>query len=275
MRYSIIKALIQKDLREVLQNKAFTLPSIFVPLIFSIFLPLGFLLLFRFMPEAQMNSMSPQELAQLMKMVPPALQSSLQNLSPDRMGLVLMLGYLMAPMFLVFPIMFSTIIAADSFAGERERKTIEALFYTSASDEELFLGKALAAFIPAILITWFSFAIYTLILNTAGYYIYERVWFPLTSWYPIIFWITPAVAAIGTMFTVLVSAKTATFMGAYQTSGVLVLIVLGLMGGQLSGLLYLNFTVGLIVGLVFWLIAWLLSRFAVKKFNRKSLIQSS
>ena len=34
------------------------------------------------------------------------------------------LGYLFAPMFLIMPLMLSSIIAAESFAGERERKTL-------------------------------------------------------------------------------------------------------------------------------------------------------
>ena len=76
--------------------------------------------------------------------------------------------------------MTASSIAAESFAGERERKKMEALLYTSASDAELFVGKALAAFLPALAITWLSFAGYTIVLNAAGWTIFGQIWFPLS-----------------------------------------------------------------------------------------------
>ncbi len=83
----------------------------------------------------------------------PALAAELAGLDERQTWVVLMTGYFLAPFILIFPLMFSTIIASESFAGERERKTIEALVYTPASDGELFLGKMLAAFVPAVALT--------------------------------------------------------------------------------------------------------------------------
>ncbi len=62
--------------------------------------------------------------------------------------------------------MLSCIIAAEAFVGEKERKTLEALLYTPATDGELFLGKALAALIPGIVYTWVNFAIFAVVTNT-------------------------------------------------------------------------------------------------------------
>ena len=44
--------------------------------------------------------------------------------------MIAMLVYLFAPMYLIVPMMVSAVIAADSFVGERERKTLEALLHT-------------------------------------------------------------------------------------------------------------------------------------------------
>jgi ABC-type Na+ efflux pump permease subunit len=41
--------------------------------------------------------------------------------------------------------MVSSVLAADSFAGEKERKTLEALLYTPTTDRELFTAKLLEA----------------------------------------------------------------------------------------------------------------------------------
>ena len=61
---------------------------------------------------------------------------------------VLMLGFLFAPMFLILPLMVASIIGADSIVGEKERKTLEALLYTPATDRELYLAKLLSAVVP-------------------------------------------------------------------------------------------------------------------------------
>jgi len=272
MKMRRIIAIVKKDLLEVLPNKGAWLPMIIVPLIFVVIMPLAFLLL------PQVVNLSPEEMMPAYQVkgflanLPPSMTAALDGLDEVETMQVMILGYFFAPMFLIFPLMISTIIASESFAGERERKTIEALLYTPASDAELFTGKALAAFIPAILVTWISFIIYAIVLNTAGFSLYGQVWFPLASWFPLLFWVTPAVALMGVAFTVLISARNPTFMGSYQTSGSLVILVLGLVAGQAAGVLYLSVGVGMLVGLFFWLVAGGMTWFSIKNFNRSKLL---
>ena len=195
--------------------------------------------------------------------------------SPIETIVIFMLGFLFAPMFLIMPLMFSTIIAAESFAGERERKTIEALLYTPASDADLLLGKVTAAAIPALLGTWVSFVLYTLILNIAPYGYIQRIWFPLPTWWPLIFWITPAMVVLSIAFTVLISARVQNFLGTYQTSGMVVLLAVALFAGQMTGVLYLSVGIEMIVGAVIWLAAGIMAFYAVKTFSRKALLEGS
>lgn len=49
--------------------------------------------------------------------------------------------------------MISNVIATASFVGEREQKTIEGLLYTPLNRQELLLGKIVASFAPATVIT--------------------------------------------------------------------------------------------------------------------------
>ena len=65
------------------------------------------------------------------------------------------------PFFLLIPLLMSGIITSDSFAGERERNTLEALLTTPIRDWELLLGKILTPFLPALLVTWTSFLLLT------------------------------------------------------------------------------------------------------------------
>lgn len=267
-----IIAIIKKDLLEVKGNKAAWMPMLIVPLVFVILIPLAAILIPTGMDVSSQSFTSDPDMRAFFSNMPAAMKLSLQGLNDTQNMIVLFLGYFFAPFFLIFPLMFSTVIAAESFAGERERKTIEALLYTPASDEDIFIGKLLTALLPAVGITWIAFILYAVVVNTAAYPIFGRLWFPLPGWYPLIFWVAPALALLGVGATVLISARSQTFMGAYQTSASLVVIVLALVFGQVSGVIYFSVGISLLVGLFFWVASIVILYFAVRSFNRNSLL---
>lgn len=272
MKPEILKAIATKDLLEVRQNKAAWMPMVIVPLIFVLLIPLGLILGPQLFDVPLDEFLTDPDLEIFLANMPPALTRTMDGLDAVQSAIVMGLGYMFAPMFLIFPLMFSTVIAAESFAGERERKTMEALLYTPATDWELFMGKVLAAFFPSLLLTWGSFLAYAVVVNAASWPLFGRIWFPLASWWPLMFWIAPALSLLGISATVLISIRNQTFMGAYQTSGALVVVVLGLMVGQIAGVLYLSVAVGMLVGLLLWLLAIGLTVAAVRSFNRYSLL---
>ena len=67
---------------------------------------------------------------------------------------MLVLGYLLSPLLLVIPLMVSAVLAADAFAGEKERRTLEVVLHLPITDRDLFLAKVLTALLPAVAITW-------------------------------------------------------------------------------------------------------------------------
>ena len=270
-----IFAIARKDLTEVRQNTYAWMPMVIVPVMFVIVLPLIMI----YLPQVTGMSAAEQALDDpdiqiFMANMPAAMSQSIEGLEGYAQMIVVLLGFMLAPLFLILPIMTSSVIAAESFAGERERGTIEALLYSAASDTDLFLGKVLAAVAPAILLTWTSFAAYAVVLNLAANPIVGRAWFPLPTWYPLILWVSPALSLLGTGATVLISARVKTFLGAYQTGSMLVLLVLALLMGQVSGVLYLSVGVGMAVGALMWLVAGVLLFFGVQTFNRTGLVSS-
>ncbi len=272
MRSRVLKAIIKKDLLEVSRNRTAWVPVVIIPLVFFVFLPALFLLLPRlsfFQSTTMPTNLDP---GQVLSVLPEEVKARFAGLSVDQLIPFAILGYFFAPMFLVMPLMVSSIVAAESFAGEKERKTLEGLLYSPTTDAELFTGKALAALLPAVGFSLLSFVLYTVVINTLGYPIMGRIWFPLPGWWPLIFWITPAVAFLGVLVTVLVSARVATFMEAYQSGGMLVLLVLGLVVGQATGIIYLGVLSGMVIGTILWLVDWLLLRFCLRLFSRKVLI---
>jgi ABC-type Na+ efflux pump permease subunit len=273
MKIKNVLTIARKDWLEVRQNKAAWIPMLIVPAIFVVILPLIFTVVLpgiNVSPEDVMNSDA--DIAYFIEKMPPQLGQYVDLQNPMQSMIVVMLGIMFAPMFLIMPLMFASTIAAESFAGERERKTMEALLYTPASDADLFVGKLVAAAVPSIGITWISFLIYTVILNLMPYAYFQRFWFPLPTWWPLIFWITPALAILSIAVTVLISARVQSFQGAYQLSSSLVILVVALFAGQLSGFLYLSVGIELLLGAVFWAVAFFLVYLAVQTFNRESLI---
>lgn len=261
-----------KDLKEVMQNRGAWVPGVLVPVLFLVMLPLGIILIPTRISGFNQWLASPQGFDQIQQHFAPFLGSVIEGLNPHQALIVIITGYMLAPFLLIMPLMLSTIIGAESFVGEKERKTLEALIYTPASDTELFMGKVMACVVPAVLLTWFSFIVYAVVVNAASYAIIGHVWFPPTTWWPLMLWLTPAVATLGMAFTVLISIKTNTFMEAYQMSGSLVILVIGLVLGQISGVLFLSFGVILLIGLFLWIVDAVLIGIAVKTFARPSLL---
>lgn len=68
--------------------------------------------------------------------------------------------------FLLMPVVFAGSWVADSFAGERERRTLETLLATRLSDRDIFLGKVLATMIYSVGLVW-SCALLSLITLNA------------------------------------------------------------------------------------------------------------
>jgi ABC-type Na+ efflux pump permease subunit len=268
MNWRAVGALARKDLGEVRQNKVAWIPAALVPMVIILLMPLAFILAPTLFSPEQATQASSQGLQTLLSLVPPTMNNELPGLNDAQRWIVFSTGFVSAPMLLLLPLMFSSIAGADSFVGERERKTLEALLYTPATDGELFLGKVIASVVPALLLTWMSFGIYAIVVNTAGWHIMQRVWFPTAEWWPLMLWVAPAIATLGMAAAVLISSRVSTFMEAYQLTGSLVVIVLALVIAQVTGVLSLNVPVTILVGVAFWAVDAVLVWLSVRLFSR-------
>jgi ABC-2 type transport system permease protein len=270
LNWRTIWAIARKDLYEVRHNRMVWGPMVVLPVVFCLVLPLLLIIL----PQTTPSMGEDPDIARMLESLSPSVQAQLEGLDGNQQMIVMILGYMFAPLFLMLPIMTASTIGTNSFVGEKERKTMEGLLYTPASDRELFTGKMLAAVIPALIITWISFGVYTLILNVVGGPVIGRPWFPTPPWYPLIIWVTPAVAVLGVLGAVIVSARASTFMGAYQTTGLLVIPVILLVVGQVFGVITLNLEVALIVGLLVWAVDAALFWSSRRLFSRFRLFET-
>jgi ABC-type Na+ efflux pump permease subunit len=268
MNWRAIRAIVRKDLRVVFQNKGVSIPLIVVPLIFMLILPAlaGLVPLFEEDLGATM-----EEFSMFLEGMPAGLQQELARYEEGQLIIVLMLVYFFAPMYLILPLMVASVIAADSFAGEKERKTLEALLYTPTTDQELFLAKLLSAWLPAIAIAWGGFLLYTVTANIAAWPTMDRLFFPNMMWLALAFWVAPAVAGIGLGTTVLISVRAQGFQDAYQMGAIVVLPLILLVIGQATGVIYFSTWLVLLLGLVLWLISLGLLWFGAMTFRRTEI----
>jgi ABC-type Na+ efflux pump permease subunit len=268
VNWRAIRAIIRKDLKVVLQNKGVSIPLIIVPLIILVALPA----LTALAPLLQNGSGSPfSGLEGLMENMPAGLQRELVGLNETQTIVTLALVYLLAPMYLILPLMVASVVAADSFAGEKERKTLEALLYTPTTDRELLLAKLLSAWLPALSVAWIGFLLYALVANLAGWPTMGRLFFPNVMWIILALWVAPAVAGIGLGVTVLISARAEGFQEAYQLGSIVVLPIILLVVGQATGVMYFSPWLVLLLGLVFWLIDIVLLWLGTRIFHRQEL----
>jgi ABC-2 type transport system permease protein len=272
MNWRIIWAIARKDWQEVRQNRMAWMPMLVLPILLCVFMPLLIILGPTLFDATPASLTEDNDLRAMMAILPPPVQEQIAGMNEHQAMIYFLLALALAPMFLMLPILTASTIGSDSFVGEKERKTMESLLYTPATDRELFLGKMLSAVIPAILISWGSFILYVVILNAAGAPVMGRIWFPTPTWWPLIFWVTPAVSLMGMLGAVIVSARAQTFMAAYQFTGLLVLPVIVLLLAQIGGVIYLGVGTTLLVGLAVWLIDAALLWGALRLFSRAALM---
>lgn len=266
-----IRAMIRKDLLQVRQNRMVWLPMILVPAILNVVMPLVLILL-PSLASSSSPGVSTSDVDELLRILPVEVQRLLAGFTSQELWVYVSANYMFAPMFLIVPMMVSSILAADSVVGERERKTLEGLLYTPMTDTEIFVAKVLYSFVPACVVSVASFAAYALVANLAGYRVMGRLFFPTVGWWPLVFWLGPAVSTIGLGASVLISSKAKTFMQAQQMSGLLVLPIVFLMIGQTVGLFFLSAWLTVIAGLFAWIIGLWLVWVGARTFARGELV---
>ncbi|MEK4277366.1 ABC transporter permease [Paenibacillus sp. FSL R7-0026] len=269
-----IRALVRKDIRSVTASIQLWLPMLIVPLIIGIIMPSALL-----WAASRMELRSLGNISFLLESLDALTHSGqipqLASMPTDNHRIVYYLAmYMFAPLFLIIPVMASSILTANSFAGEKERKTLEGLLFTPISMNTLFKGKVLAALIPSILLSWVTFLIYGIIANILMYPMFGTLMFPNLNWIILVVWVVPACSLMVILLNVLISAKVRGFQEAYQLGGLIVLPLIALVAGQASGMLLIGPWMLLMIGAVLLLISVVLLRLVTAWNSRQQLAES-
>ena len=226
--WGAVRSIMRRDLMAVRRSTAVVLPMLLVPLVMLVLLPASVGL------AANGGSLDP---TRFLEMVPSTLAEPVSRYPVNEQVVILVLGYLVAPLFLIVPLMVSAVLAGDAFAGEKERKTLETVLHLPVRDRDLYIAKLLVGFVPSVAVSWIGFVLFCIVANASAWPVMERLFLPTQLWAVMILWIAPAVAAVGLGIMVRVSVRVNNTQEAQQLGGAVVLPLVVLAVGQTTALM--------------------------------------
>ena len=250
-------------MRSVTSNKQVFAVLLIVPIVLTIALPSIFVFVISFAPDAA------SDFQKLLDMLP----APNGEYSQQQQIFSLILNQIMPSFFLIIPIMASSVMAASSFVGEKEKHTLETLLYSPLSLGRLFQSKILAGFSVGMMISYSSFAAMLLVMELESFFLTGNLLLPAASWLAIMLLIAPAISLIAIAVTVRSSAKAQTIEEAQQRAVFLIFPILALLIGQFTGIILIS--AGLLwgVGIGLAALAILLVKRAAGNFTYEKLLK--
>lgn len=143
-------------------------------------------------------------------------------------------------LFMMMPLAIPVAISAYSIVGEKTTRCLEPLLATPITTIELIVGKGLAAAIPAIAATWAGFCIFAigakfLVVNPG---VFARILDPM--WLMAVIVVGPLMAVAAVAMSIIVSSRVSDPRTAEQISMVVIVPLLGVFFGQMTGLFLLD-----------------------------------
>lgn len=256
-------AIIKKDIRSITSNKQVFMVMLIVPLALTIVLPSILVFVTALVPETTSNFQV------LLGMLPITAQQGNQ----EQLILGLVLNKIMPAFFLMIPIMASSVMAASSFVGEKEKHTLETLLYSPLSLKQLFQSKILAGFLVGMMVSFISFSAMMIVLEIEMFFLTGSVIIPDISWVIVMFLVAPAISLVAISITVRGSAKAQTMEEAQQSAVFLIFPIIALVIGQFTGVIMVSTWLLFGLGIVLALIAALLMKGSVGKFTYEKLLK--
>ena len=256
-----MSAIIKKDLHSITANRRFFISLLIVPLLFTLLLPSVFVLTAYFVPEDP-------DVQAMLELLPQETWAG----DPGFALLHLIFNYILPVFFLIIPIMASSIMAASSFVGEKEKHTLETLFYAPLSLDQIFRSKVLASFLLSMAVSLLSFLGMFLVIEAEIFFLMGSFLVPGPNWLVMLALLSPSVSLMAVTLIVKGSARAQSMEESQQSAVFLILPLLLLIVGQVSGLMLVSPWILLILSLICIGIAWILLKRAVKGFAYERLL---
>lgn len=163
------------------------------------------------------------------------LSPQLARLSPREIMQVILLNQFLF-FYLLMPSIIPMTVAAFSVIGEKQARSLEPLLATPVSTGEILLGKAIAAVVPAVVVTWVAYAVFAL---ASRFLTTPAVWAAAVNpmWLLAMLVLGPLLAVLSVFVGIIVSSRVNDTRIAQQVGGLLVLPIVGIAVGQATGVI--------------------------------------
>lgn len=255
-----ITLILYKEWLDIRKQRALLFATLLPPLLFVI-LPVAIAFFARNSP----TNMSTGDINNLRKMNP-----VFAGMSELEIGQTIV-GQQFGILLLLLPLLIPSILSSYSIVGEKTERTLEPLLATPVRTWELLLAKMLAAVIPAMLATWVSAALFVLSMSFIA--ISPRVLSAIITpgWLLVLLLCVPPLALLTVAATVAISSRVNDPRTAQQISAVLIIPVMLLFFGQITGLLVLSPLLA-VVGAAVLVIISVLALWAVTRLFQREVI---
>lgn len=251
--------IMRKEFDEVLRNKYILSTMASFPLVFSVAIPLIYLITLPVNISAADVSMFQGLVAGFDSMTP-------------RQVLIYYIVQSNLPFYLMMPAVIPTLISSYSIVGEKKGGTLEPLLATPVSSRDVLFGKSLAAVVPSVLITWVSFGIYAALVNYMTHGIFGHAILPDSLWIISVGITAPLLSLMSVYACILVSSRITDVRAAQQVSAVFVVPIMALFILQLFGYVALSFeamaSFSVMLGVVDLFLIWA----GTKVFKREEIL---
>jgi ABC-2 type transport system permease protein len=175
-------------------------------------------------------------------------------------------------LFMLMPLAIPVTFAAYSIVGEKTTRTLEPVLATPVTTLQLLAGKALAAALPAIGVTWLSFGVFLVGVRMITSSVTLTAQLGAAVWLLAIFVAGPLMAVAAVNVAVMVSSRASDPRVAEQLSMLVILPLLALFFGQISGFILINQQVMLYMTLGLIVVDAGLMAFATQLFQREAIL---
>lgn len=271
IRIGNIENLIEKDWYEILKSRYILISLIILPLALGILLPFSILrqAIGSFnLPLSHSGGAGSNLFKSLSTLFP---NTNLPAGLTDLQKSLILESYISDFVFLIIPLIIPIIIGADSIAGEKDRKSFEALLATPLTNGEILIGKIGLPVILGIAGTILGLIPYLVVVYyVTNPYISFLYIFNL-NFVLMILVLTPTAGLLSSIVMVFISSRTTSTREAQQLGTFIVLPVIIFFFFQIILLLYSPLTIIIGAGLLI-LIDVILLKFSINTFSRENIM---
>lgn len=186
---------------------------------------------------------------------------------------ILLLISTLSEVIILIPAIVSVLIGSTSVVIEKNNKSLEPLLATPITDTELLMGKALAPFIPAMILGYAAYGAVIPAVDFLTYPVFGTYILPTGMMLYQMFVMAPLVGLFGTFVALFISTKIKDVRAAQQVSTLSIMpLFLVLIIGSLAFASTFDLLIVLTVILVGAVIGF--ARLTIKQFNRESILIS-